>query len=164
MAARTTQSKCLGCDCVFDAPTREVKRGNGKFCSLSCSSSHFNLTRRLSRIPNCECAWCGSKFYRSASKLNNSKSGLQFCNRGCKQRAQKIGGLTAIQPNHYTEERRDYRLTAFETYPHCCNRCGYIKVKEVLQVHHKDCDHSNNTVDNLEILCPNCHAEEHMGS
>jgi 5-methylcytosine-specific restriction endonuclease McrA len=41
-----------------------------------------------------------------------------------------------------------------------CGRCGYNK-KEILQVHHKDRDHSNNAIENLELICPNCHCEEH---
>ena len=27
-----------------------------------------------------------------------------------------------------------------------------------LELHHKDGDHSNNSISNFEILCPNCHA------
>lgn len=27
-----------------------------------------------------------------------------------------------------------------------------------LELHHKDCNHFNNTLDNLQILCPNCHS------
>ena len=27
-----------------------------------------------------------------------------------------------------------------------------------LEIHHKDCNHFNNDLDNLQILCPNCHA------
>ncbi|MDD3531197.1 MAG: HNH endonuclease [Candidatus Pacebacteria bacterium] len=41
-----------------------------------------------------------------------------------------------------------------------CERCGYDK-KEIINVHHKDWNHGNNNLDNLELLCPNCHAEEH---
>jgi len=42
-----------------------------------------------------------------------------------------------------------------------CERCGYDKV-EILQVHHKNRDCSNNELDNLKLLCPNCHFEEHF--
>ncbi len=41
-----------------------------------------------------------------------------------------------------------------------CERCGYGKA-EILQVHHKDRNRLNNELDNLELVCPNCHAEEH---
>jgi predicted nucleic acid-binding Zn ribbon protein len=41
-----------------------------------------------------------------------------------------------------------------------CERCGYNKF-EILQVHHKDHNRENNGLDNLELICPNCHYEEH---
>lgn len=43
---------------------------------------------------------------------------------------------------------------------HDCTRCGYNK-KEILQVHHKDKKRENNNLENLELICPNCHFEEH---
>lgn len=41
-----------------------------------------------------------------------------------------------------------------------CERCGYAKY-EILQIHHKDENHQNNELDNLELICPNCHYEAH---
>ena len=41
-----------------------------------------------------------------------------------------------------------------------CERCGYSKY-EILQVHHKDRSRKNNILENPELICPNCHAEEH---
>ena len=41
-----------------------------------------------------------------------------------------------------------------------CERCGYDKY-EILQVHHKDRNPSHNDLINLELICPNCHFEEH---
>lgn len=46
---------------------------------------------------------------------------------------------------------------------HKCERCGcseWIGQPIPLELHHKDGDHYNNSLDNLEILCPNCHALE----
>jgi hypothetical protein len=40
--------------------------------------------------------------------------------------------------------------------------CGYDKHPEVLEVNHKDIDRTNNSVENLEILCPTCHEEFHF--
>lgn len=41
-----------------------------------------------------------------------------------------------------------------------CERCGYGKF-EILQVHHRDRNRLNNNLENLELICPNCHFEEH---
>lgn len=42
-----------------------------------------------------------------------------------------------------------------------CELCGvseWMGVLLPLELHHKDCDHYNNNLDNLQILCPNCHS------
>ena len=42
-----------------------------------------------------------------------------------------------------------------------CEICGLSEWNGVpipLQCHHKDSDRSNNELDNLQLLCPNCHA------
>lgn len=44
---------------------------------------------------------------------------------------------------------------------YCCEKCGiseWLGVKLPLELHHKDGNHYNNTLENLEILCPNCHS------
>lgn len=42
-----------------------------------------------------------------------------------------------------------------------CERCGYDKY-EILQVHHIDRNTKNNDLKNLQLICPNCHYEEHF--
>jgi len=42
-----------------------------------------------------------------------------------------------------------------------CERCGYNKIPEILQLHHKDGNRKNNTRENIILLCPNCHEEVH---
>ena len=44
---------------------------------------------------------------------------------------------------------------------HKCERCQlqqWFDRPITLEVHHKDGDHLNNELDNLELLCPNCHS------
>ena len=44
----------------------------------------------------------------------------------------------------------------------CCEICGvsiWQGVKLPLELHHKDGNHYNNALDNLIILCPNCHSQ-----
>lgn len=60
-----------------------------------------------------------------------------------------------------TPSHKTYRRYAIAKYGHKCQRCGWDKVPEVLMVHHRDGDRSNNSYENLEVLCPNCHAEVH---
>lgn len=40
-----------------------------------------------------------------------------------------------------------------------CSECGVEGV--ILEVHHRDGDHFNNTIDNLQVLCKRCHGKKH---
>ena len=45
--------------------------------------------------------------------------------------------------------------------PHKCECCGrktWMEKPIPLELHHKDGNHNNNTIQNFELLCPNCHA------
>ncbi len=55
-------------------------------------------------------------------------------------------------------------LKALERAGFKCEICGYNKIRDILEVHHRDGNRKNNTMENLEIRCPNCHKEHHYGS
>ena len=45
---------------------------------------------------------------------------------------------------------------------HICESCGlseWLGKPIALEVHHRDGNNKNNDVENLELLCPNCHAQ-----
>lgn len=45
-----------------------------------------------------------------------------------------------------------------------CGNSTWMGEKIPLELHHKDGDHFNNDFDNLQILCPNCHALQNGNS
>lgn len=136
----------------------------GKFCSRSCASKsrkgipQKKRTKRIIRV----CAYCSKEFQRIISDPE-SKTGFYFCSRTCKDLGQRVeSNLPGLRPKHYKDGSNYYKEIAFRTYPKKCNRCGYDKIIDILQVHHKDRNHKNKTPENLEIVCPNCHEEEHF--
>jgi len=155
--------QCLECNKKTKVRKSEVRRGYGKFCSMSCSSTYGNRKRRKPKEDNAKCAICNISFYRRPSSLKKSKSGLHFCCRDCKDKAQRIGGLVEIQPSHYNSEFSYRARFKREKGIDSCNRCGYNEYPQVLEIHHKDRDRENNEMDNLEALCPTCHNVEHRG-
>lgn len=157
---KTIEKECLACNKKFNAPLREVNRGNGRYCSIDCGRKSRSLFKKEKKH-NCHCSYCLKTFYRNNSKQKVSKSGLYFCNRICKEKAQRLDGIKEIHPEHYGKGIFDYRKFALEQKPHICERCGYNKITQILEVHHKDRNRNNNNILNLEILCPNCHDEEH---
>lgn len=50
-----------------------------------------------------------------------------------------------------------------EKFHNKCSRCGWGETNPYtgtipLEVHHKDGNHMNNSEENLDLLCPNCHS------
>lgn len=63
----------------------------------------------------------------------------------------------------YNGGTNTYRERALSYYRPLCNRCGYTNILAI-EVHHRDKDRSNNSIENLEVLCANCHTIEHKSS
>lgn len=129
-----------------------------KFCSQLCSQKN----RRSERI-NKFCEFCKTEF--SMKKRSDGRSKYYFCSNFCKNSFFKNKPEErGVFSGHNGKSRlTKYRMVAFDKFEHKCNYCGYNKHIEVLQVHHKDKNRENNIIDNLEIVCPTCHAESHLG-
>ena len=63
----------------------------------------------------------------------------------------------------YKGHKKAYRNKAIDHYGAKCQRCGYDKCISAIHVHHKNRNREDNDMSNLEVLCMNCHAEEHHG-
>lgn len=158
----TINKTCENCTKEFQAEIREVNRGFGRFCTRACSGAFWATRRSRTTATSVVCAYCKQDFLKTPSKMKNAKSGMYFCCREHKDLAQRLGGIVAIHPEHYGDGHAEYRNVAFRNYPSICNRCGYQRFPDVLVVHHKDRNRNNISISNLEILCPNCHGEEHF--
>jgi hypothetical protein len=96
-----------------------------------------------------------------------AQMGLEYKgNKGLKGQKQATNYLTAEEYIHSTCVKSHIlkeKLIRDGIKPHQCERCGLTEWngKPIpLELHHKDGDHYNNEMNNLEILCPNCHAQE----
>ena len=69
------------------------------------------------------------------------------------------GEFDATKKHSISKFIRDYIL---DKNGHKCEKCGYNTPRtdgaSILQIHHKDGSWQNNRPENLECLCPNCHA------
>lgn len=145
------------CGASFLAPAHRVK--TRRHCSPKCRAE-FSKRRAV-----VVCAWCVKEFELSASRKAKGVTGLKFCSRVCKDAAQRLGGLAAIQPPHYGlgNGKHDYRQRALEHYGEKCLACGYCAHPRMLDVDHMDGDRSNNALENLRVLCVWCHALKTRG-
>lgn len=151
---------CEQCGKEFLKPERFIKHSKHNYCSSECS--HNATNKQIEVI----CDFCGKSYMIKPSKLLQSKSGLHFCSRNCKNNAQKIvNGFKEIQPSHYgCTKYKDYtpqniyQRICFENHPHKCCVCGEEKI---VAVHHYDGNHNNNEPSNLVPLCPTHHCYIH---
>lgn len=69
--------------------------------------------------------------------------------------------LSGFHSKPYTSSRLRKRLVKEGYKENKCESCGteeWLGKKLPLELHHIDGNHSNNRLDNLLILCPNCHS------
>lgn len=177
---------CLHCGKTFMG----FAKYEHKFCSPGCSTKHNQIVKTLTCIDcgvsftfegrtrklRCDACW---KKHRSAQTMMY---------RAIKDPTVKlgVGSGNAQHPNSdvyvYSDRditndkrRRKYqqdkqRSVLRESYPYrkiirtgndsCC-LCGYNTRQEALVVHHIDMNRMNNDLDNLAIVCCNCHAIIH---
>jgi DNA-directed RNA polymerase subunit RPC12/RpoP len=148
-----TMAACKTCGKEFVSRISQPKI----YCSTECF--HKQSRRRLEY----NCAFCGKQNEIAESKSKRSKSGLRFCDRKCKEQAQRLTEFAAIRPSHYgTGTGGNYR-EFFETEELYCRRCGYKEFPHAVQIHHVDHDRSNNKKSNLMPLCACCHVALHGG-
>ena len=145
---------CSVCGRSFFLPKNRLRDRNT--CSRKCRAEK----RREVRV-DLTCAMCGRAFDRQPSNLKNSRSGLTFCTRKCKDEAQRVGlkQVSEIQPAHYGNGEHSYRERALRAHGSACARCGYHEDERMLDAHHLR-GRATHMEEDLEVLCVWCHALE----
>ena len=90
-------------------------------------------------------------------------SGLnkKTCSRACANKNRSKHGNKYGRPlKDKVKTQRQLKVRLVNERGEKCERCPYSKTK-ILVVHHKNRKHDDNRMENLESLCPNCHAEDH---
>ena len=132
------------------------------FCDSSCFAS-YNNTNSSNRPKQKEnyCINCGTK----------TKSNNKYCSSQCKSdyeykqyiynwKNKIVDGCVNNGWKSYSKYIRKY---LFEKYNNKCSQCGWGE-KNIfsntipLEVEHIDGDSTNNSEENLTLLCPNCHS------
>ena len=119
-------------------------------------SEHFN--KGTGKIKTC--INCGKNF---TSHINESK----FCSRECFFEYQNNEFIRRWKNNEYVGNPEKISVTIrrylLNKVQNKCEICGFSGVNKlsglsILQIHHIDGDASNNKEENLQVVCPNCHA------
>jgi len=98
------------------------------------------------------CVVCGKPILAGLNK--------KTCSRSCANRHREGIKYKLNQPRSKVRAHKALKIRLLKIRGKKCEKCGYNK-HEVLQIHHKDRNRSNNEIENLELICPNCHFEEY---
>ena len=133
---------------------------NRQFCSVACFRLWKTENPSYYREPRTtRCKNCGSLINAPDSRKR------QFCNISCCDAYRRASSIPKADGTVVQTQRRTLkwqRKYAREIYGNKCCRCGYNRIPGVLQVHHKDFNPRNQERDNVLLLCPTCHEEEHF--
>jgi len=103
------------------------------------------------------------KFIQEANLPSGHLQG-QAWNKGLKQTFRPIHKLEDILTlgSHYQSYKLKKRLFSAGLKPRYCELCGWAKISNdgylPLELDHINGDHFDNRIENLRILCPNCHS------
>jgi len=142
--SRRPNTKCKVCGKDIYKRPAQIKRGR-IFCSLKC----YGVDNRKEK----PCVVCGKLIMAQFNKISCSRKCANIYRTGIKYKLN--------QPRNKVKALRSLKLRLLKERGGRCERCGYNKT-EIIQVHHRDRNNKNDDLGNLELLCPNCHNEEHL--
>lgn len=149
---KAQNKNCLNCNLSFSFNTNSKIERNKKFCSNSCSTSYNNKLR-----PKAECGDCKN----CNSKLE--KAHKKYCNNKCQAEYKRKIIFEKIEGGDAGLPHVNYRNYIIDKYGDSCMKCGWRELnpftkKVPIQLDHIDGDSDNNNLNNLRLLCPNCHS------
>lgn len=140
MKTKPTNCTCQECGKTFHRKPSEIKLNI--FCSRICAQ------KRNKKAP-IYCDICGN--------VVDQKRRAKYCSKLCANRAIKINPRKAR-----STRPRTWKKILILDRGGKCNRCT-VDFVEILQVHHiiERSNGGGDELENLEILCPTCHAIHH---
>lgn len=146
--------------------------GSGRFCCRSCSnkwvSLHQSAEAKARKVEKGKdnlvhsstgksVGFCSPDYWNESNRKKQSEIMSSLNKERVLERLERVfEGLETLQSN-----RLKWYLISYGFKERKCESCGgtsWLGKDIPLELHHEDGDPSNNSLDNLKILCPNCHA------
>lgn len=143
------EKECKHCKNKFMSLISERR----KFCSSTCSVTFNNLVR-------------GQK-YRDGKSSNCINCGLiaknNFCSITCGHEYKRKEMFKLIESGDTSLISKKYKQYLIHIHGEKCMECGWCSInptsnKIPIELEHIDGNSENNSLDNLKLLCPNCHS------
>lgn len=151
---------CLCCNKEFEYNCRDKKEIDKKFCDNSCSAT-FNNKLRGSDV-EIICINCKNDIIGTRKSGYVGKHRI-YCNYKCQREYEKNKRFEKIENGDTSLNTTQYKKYLIEKYGEKCMKCGWSEVNPYsgnipIELEHKDGNSENNSLDNLELLCPCCHS------
>ena len=150
---KTTNCKCETCETpLFRKPSQLLINKGRAFCNKKCYGIYC-------RSPEMVCVVCQATF-----KVGGGKRKRLTCSRACSNKSRKGISYKKGAPNSNSTKVRKLKGLLLEDRGHKCEMCSFNNVN-ILQVHHiiERSNGGSNDLENLQLLCPNCHCTIHYG-
>ena len=100
-----------------------------------------------------------NKLCINCGKLTTNK----YCDAKCQQEHKRNLIFEKIENGDTSLYYKNYKKYLIHKYGEICMKCGWKEKhpttnKVPIELEHKDGNSENNSLDNLELLCPNCHS------
>jgi len=151
------------CLCCLSPLSFEKRKG--KFCGHKCAAI-FNNGKRNTLKRVVFCLNCNSEILSPVKKFCNLKCQGEYRTKVSLKKwlSGEISNTTIPRKNNcYPTIKSFSRKYILEIRNNRCELCGWNTVNVFtnripLELHHLDGNSSNNVLENLQVLCPNCHA------
>lgn len=139
-----SKNTCLNCKLKIE----EYK----KFCSSSCSAKHNNKNRIKKNYGFClEC------------NKTLKRKGRKYCSNKCQGLYKNKNTFKQIESGNLNFHEDTFKRYLIQKYGEKCMSCQWCEKNKYtgiipIQLEHIDGDSNNNILNNLKLLCPNCHS------
>jgi HNH endonuclease len=138
---------CKNCNKEFNHNKRN------EFCSRSCATTYRNIYKHSDYKL---CLNCNNPINFNKRNIN------KFCCQSCATKY-RFKDYFYISKDELKSDLygSTLRRKLFEIKPYKCEKCNnseWLNELIVLEVHHIDGNSKNNKLNNLQLLCPNCHS------
>lgn len=135
---------CVICKKDYSVDFKSAKK------SVSCSKKCYEKYRGGLKIA--DCMYCGKDVL--GRQTSNRRKDFIFCSKSCHGRFK----IRLKEPKSYS--RKVYWNKIKNKEKICCDLCNITDI-HILTIHHIDENRKNNSLDNLQLLCYNCHYKIH---
>lgn len=137
---------CLNCN----SEIKSTLSNERKFCNNSCSATYNNKLRVEEKL----CLNCN---------INKVNSHNNCCSKECAFELKRSRYFTLIENGDTSLSEKMYKKYLIHKHGEKCMECGWCEVnpyskKIPIQLEHMDGNSDNNSLNNLKLLCPNCHS------